>query len=388
MLKLLQTSDVHLDSRLTWLGEKSNSHRQRVWQTFANVAQQAIKHQVQLVLIPGDLFDNCFVDEMSVIKVKNTLTELASAQIHTVILPGNHDRNEPKTVWDEFALEVGTSADFVHVLKENIPATGIAHLHLANLSVHIVARPVVQMKSVQSPLLQVDKYIQDNLSSAQRGEDLVVVMAHGGVRLTGKETDNFLIQPEEIARLADLGVNYLALGDWHSSLDVSQKKLSAWYSGSPEVLRKDQLQSGNVLLVNVEKSQTTVEKLKVSALEISELELNIQQYRLEQIFNEIKNKANRNLILIVNITGSSNVAVDLSKLEECEAELSEEFYFLRINNKVNLIVNQADLDLYPQGSIPHELIKLVGNEVDSKQLDQDIAQEILQLAMQTITKRK
>jgi exonuclease SbcD len=92
MLRLMQTSDLHLGARDIDLGEAAATLRDRRLAAFERSLALALSESVNVVLIVGDLFDSNAVTRGLVNRVGSGLASLAAAGIRTVILPGEHDR--------------------------------------------------------------------------------------------------------------------------------------------------------------------------------------------------------------------------------------------------------------------------------------------------------
>ena len=99
MLRLLQTSDLHLGARDVDLGEAAATLRDRRLAAFERSLALAQSEGVNVVLIVGDLFDSNVVTRGLVERVANGLAGLAAAGIRTVILPGDHDRLDASSVY-------------------------------------------------------------------------------------------------------------------------------------------------------------------------------------------------------------------------------------------------------------------------------------------------
>ena len=82
---------------------------------------------------------------------------------------------------------------------------------------------------------------------AERGaHDIVVGLAHGSTQGFGGHSEASIPIHSERADVA--GLDYLALGDWHGTTQVTAK---AWYSGTPEPEGYVDNDPGNILLVEI-----------------------------------------------------------------------------------------------------------------------------------------
>ncbi|MBM3149586.1 MAG: hypothetical protein FJZ88_06130, partial [Chloroflexi bacterium] len=93
MIKLLHTADIHLGREFPLLGEKGKEYRNQLVTTFDKIIDLAIKENVSLLLIAGDLFDTNRVHGIVVAKVLSAFRKLEERGVPICILPGTgtHD---------------------------------------------------------------------------------------------------------------------------------------------------------------------------------------------------------------------------------------------------------------------------------------------------------
>lgn len=90
-IRCLHTADLHLDARFPSLGENDVQRRADYLKTFERLITLAIKNEVQLFLIAGDLFDSPTPTASVVAQVQAALKRLCDRGIVPVIIPGTHD---------------------------------------------------------------------------------------------------------------------------------------------------------------------------------------------------------------------------------------------------------------------------------------------------------
>ena len=94
-MKLLHASDFHLDSPLSGLAPEQSAQRRRELRAVpARLAKLAKDEGVDLVLLPGDLFDGERVYPETLRALANALKDMA---VPVFIAPGNHDYYHPKS---------------------------------------------------------------------------------------------------------------------------------------------------------------------------------------------------------------------------------------------------------------------------------------------------
>src|SRR5437879_2830750 len=90
-LRLVHTSDVHLETDTFGTTERATALRDQVRQAFLNVVSVANDREADLLLIVGDLFDSARVSEEALAFALGTM---ASARMPVVMIPGNHDAHD------------------------------------------------------------------------------------------------------------------------------------------------------------------------------------------------------------------------------------------------------------------------------------------------------
>jgi hypothetical protein len=179
--------------------------------------------RVRAGLIAGDLFDSPSVGREW---VAFALSTIADARLPTVVIPGNHDPAERHPFRDA-ALPSN-----LHFLAE----TG--RLRLSTLDVEIVACPAGDAARGEA-VLQRDP----------NGAPLQLALMHGSMPTAGAQG---AIQP---AWIGASGLDYVALGDWHSPQEWTQGQTVCWYSGAPEMILPRQRLPATMCLVDLQQGQ-------------------------------------------------------------------------------------------------------------------------------------
>src|SRR4051794_3219521 len=242
MLRLLHTADVHLGARHADLGDQAAAQRERQFAAFAAAVDLALEEKVDIVLIAGDLFDSNTQPRRSVERVAAELKRLAGAKIRTVLIPGTHDVYDRSSLYrvHDLAALAGSAQDddLVTVLTPDRPS-----VHLASCDV-VVHGPVFATKRApHSPL-------RDLKVAAGDGATWHIGMVHGALAIPGRtDGDEVVVTKAEIAAT---GLDYLALGHWHSTQQGKSGSTIWAYSGAPEPVAVSQDGAGKVLLVKLD----------------------------------------------------------------------------------------------------------------------------------------
>jgi DNA repair exonuclease SbcCD nuclease subunit len=204
---MLHTSDVHIAG-----DEASMAGLQAVVRT-------AVDCDVDIVLIAGDLFDSARVRDEA---VEGTIAELGRLGRPVVVIPGNHDCVDERSIYHR--VDLSSAGD--HVFFAGDPAG--EELVFEDLSLVIWARGIESHDPRHHPLAGYKPADPAYWS---------VVLTHGHyVPSTEKSDRSSQITQEEIGQLQ---CHYLALGHWHRYLDVSEGAVTAFYSGSPSEPGRD-----------------------------------------------------------------------------------------------------------------------------------------------------
>jgi hypothetical protein len=146
------------------------------------------------------------------------------------LLPGNHDPHRPEGVWHRLA-QIG--------LPSNI------HLHLTPtpfaLEPHAFLLPAPLQRKAEAD--DVTSWMD---SAPTPAGALRIGLAHGCVTNFGN--DGEATNPIDPGRVKSARLDYLALGDWHRTLQIGP---GVWYAGTPEPDRAGGQEQGTALLIDV-----------------------------------------------------------------------------------------------------------------------------------------
>lgn len=326
MLRLLHTADVHLGARHADLGEQAAAQRERQFAAFKAAIDLAIADKVDVFLIAGDLFDSNTQPRRSVERVAAELKRLVAARIRTVIIPGTHDvydRASLYRVHDLAALAGSTEDDdFVTVLTPDRPSV---HLSACDVIVH---GPVFATKRApHSPL-------RDLKVRGGDGATWHVGMVHGSLSIPDRtDRDEVVVTREEIEAT---GLDYLALGHWHSAQQGKAGATTWAYAGAPEPVAVTQDGAGKVLLVTLDetaaKRTVKVEERIVGKTRFEKLDVDAAALADQPaLVDRIAAKADPDLVLDARLTGVRPDELDVS-IDEVEERLKGRFLKLRVRD--------------------------------------------------------
>jgi DNA repair exonuclease SbcCD nuclease subunit len=338
MLRLLHTADVHLGARHADLGDAASAQRERQFAAFKASVDLAIAEKVDLFLVAGDLFDSNVQPRRSVERVAAELGRLAEARIRSVLAPGTHDVYDRSSVYRAYDLAAmaGTRPqdELVTVLTPDHPWI---HLQALDAVVHGPCFPT--KRAPYSPL-------RDLAALEVPAATWKIGVLHAALAIPGRtDHDEVVVTVEEIAAT---GLDYLALGHWHSAQVAKTKGVTYAYAGAPEPVAVDQDRAGKVLLVTLDERDgvhsVKVEERTVGHTTFERRELDAATVESQPaLIAKLQAQANPDLVLDIKLFGVRPDSLDLEPLE-VEDALKGSFLRVRVRD-----VSQAALT---EGALP------------------------------------
>jgi DNA repair exonuclease SbcCD nuclease subunit len=327
MLRIIHTADVHLGARHDDLGEQASAQRERQFAAFVATIDLALAEKVDLFLIAGDLFDSNVQPKRSVERVAAQLKRLVGAKIRTVIIPGTHDVYDRSSIYRAYDLEAlaGSTPDdpWVTVLTPDRP-----RLHIAACDVMVHGPVFATKRAPHSPLQDLD------VAGHKEAATWHVGLVHGALAIPGKtDRDDVVVRTEEIAAS---GLDYLALGHWHSAQQNRAGSVTYAYAGAPEPVAVDQDRAGKVLHVQLEETNSgrtvTVSERQVGKVRFEKLDLDAAGVTTQPaLVDSLTRKGNEDLVLDVRIVGVRPDELDLH-IDEIETALAPLFLKVRVRD--------------------------------------------------------
>lgn len=229
-LRILHTADWQLGKPFQSLPvEIAALVREARMAAVRTIAALATRHEATAVLVAGDVFDSNLVPERTILQALAAMRGFAG---RWVLLPGNHDARLAEGVWSRLE-RLGR--------PENVLVADAAHpIVLAEGRIVILPAPLSERHASDDLTVWMDE-------AATPSGALRIGLAHGSVagRLPADAEASNPVDPERATRA---GLDYLALGDWHGTLEIAPR---TWYAGTPEPDRFRANDAGNILLVEL-----------------------------------------------------------------------------------------------------------------------------------------
>lgn len=318
-IRCLHTADLHLDAHFPTWGEKEALRRADLLKTFERIVNLAIKNDVQLFLISGDLFDSPHPDPATVARVQTELRRLVERGIIPVLLPGTHDPFAPKN-------SIYRRETFPGILLNEAQLSEPQHLLIKGMNCYLYGFAYQSGKA------------DELLPSMQRRElpGFHIGLLHGSRRGSPEWNYRHKDLPFDLADLAALRLDYVALGHYHTYealLDESGRSIAA-YPGSPEGKRFGENGPRYCALVTLSAGGARIEALEVNGRTLAEQEIDLSGIvTMEGAIAEIRRHANPDLILRLRLTGTVEIPLVLPVLL---AACRDDFFWLELLDATRL----------------------------------------------------
>ncbi len=373
MLKVIHTGDIHIGAKFKSFGKNAKKQRQALIDSFKRAVDYAILKKADLFLISGDLFDSNFPSYDSINLVKDELKKLNDSRIYVAILPGTHDCLSEDSIY--LREDFSQGLDYVFVFDKK----GVYLKEYPKLDLTLYGYPLTENKSSKDPLL----FLQEIKRPKTKYH---IAMAHGSVAIEGKHAGDDW--PIDLSLAKESGMDYIALGHWHSASDFSLGAVKIWYCGSPEITYqegKGGMGQGYILEVDLLDS-VSVNPVKISKKAIKEMNFDLTQIQSDAdlVFGleELKNELSKDDILVLNLVGVLNPEIVVFE-EKIREVLEDSVFSLKINDKHALKFSLLSERDFPENLILGQYIKIMKNKIENEQDEEkkNILIEALQLGV-------
>ena len=299
MLRLVQTSDVHLGARHPLLGEVAGVQRERQFEAFDQVVRLALTTPADLVLIAGDLFDSSVQSRALIERTAAILKQLVAAGTPIVLIPGGSDAAGRASLYAAYDL-TGLVGDGPGAGSLSILSGDAEDVIIPSLNARVSARfPASDLPD----------------------DGWRIGVVHREARPRDDE-------------IAGAGVDYLAIGGPHTAATGRAATVSWGVSGAPELVDVEHDVSGEALLVTLDEAvaQPKVDRVRVGQTRYERLDLDLPTL-VDQtgLVQSLAARADPNLILDVHLGGAWPDTVEVDT-DDAEATLADRFLRIRIRN--------------------------------------------------------
>lgn len=306
-MKFIHTADWQLGLKLRYLSpERAAQMRLLRFQSIARIAEEAKKHNVDFVVVAGDVLDDNALGKDALQQTADALSHFGSIPVY--LLPGNHDAATEDSALAR--LELPPNAHFLST-REPIKVSGGT----------LYPCPLRQRHEMDDPTAW--------LPTVSPDAGIHLAVAHGGVidftQSLEKETPNLIDAQEVMAK----GYDYLALGDWHGLFRYGPR---VWYPGAHEATRFKEADPGHILLVDIAApgEMPAVQPIKIAQTHWLSIELDMtEDVQVDELRQRLDALQMRSQTLVeLTVTGTVSMeARDL--LDTLVSDYSERLVYLR-----------------------------------------------------------
>ncbi|MDO8542307.1 MAG: DNA repair exonuclease [Opitutaceae bacterium] len=249
--RFVHTADWQLGKPFAGVGDPAKRallQHERI-AVISRIGDVARAQSADFVLVCGDLFDSPHATNTT---VSQACSAIGALGLPVFAIPGNHDHGGPGSLWEQpfFLQESAALAPNLRVLLAPVPVdAGAAVLFPCPLRRRHETFDTTQW--LRSP---------DAGWAGVPDAKPRIVLAHGSTQGFGGSADDddngdAATNQIELARLSSQVFDYIALGDWHGTKQVTP---AAWYPGTPELDRFPKggdHDPGNILVVTAHRGK-------------------------------------------------------------------------------------------------------------------------------------
>ncbi len=361
--RFIHASDLHIGRKFANIPQPPDGNiRGRLMEArhavIGKLAEAARSRGAAHVLLAGDTFDTA---TPSAPVIRQALGAMAEAEgVTWWLLPGNHDNmRDAEPLWDTLRKDAPAN---VIAVTETVPR------ELGDSAV-LLPCPVAYRALGSDPT--------EALPGMTSAEGLLRIgLAHGGVTDFTEAGDTIAPDRDRSARL-----DYLALGDWHGRLAVSDR---VHYSGTPEQDRFKHGQRGVCLCVSLDgpAAVPTIEEVPTGSFLWREvaLPLTARQDAAAALSEALPATGRRDILLRVAASGWANLPQQVS-LQNSAADAAPDFaHFELRTDALGALFEAADLDAIDRAGalrMAADGLMADANAETLSQADRDVAADAL-----------
>lgn len=357
MIRILHIGDIHFDKPFVgWKAQTGKKLRKGIIETFAIAVETAIHHEIDLIILAGDICDQETMMPQTAYYLSEALNKLIEANCQVLMITGNHD---PWTGYAQLpylripeGVMIAHSPQMMHwncYSKKGIPYQIVACGHDEKGISDSVIQTFIQKQDLpKHPAVVTDEPC------------LVVGAAHAAIiGMRGEvEKGHMPYMPITIEKIDSLNYDYFALGHIHKPQQWNQGRIA--YSGSLQGLSSDETGMHGGWFIQCEHtglkhkflqlSVYTFEKNDIACDGITTVEGLIRTIK-ESYEKQLMEKSNppSTQLLTVNLTGRSQLKAWINQLDQCnwlEETLIDVLGALEVRINHNDLRMPIDLESY------------------------------------------
>ena len=365
-MKIIHCADLHLDSKLSAHLDKTKAKERRgeLLNTFTRLVRYASDNGVKALLIAGDLFDTGSISKTTINTVMHAISE--NPDINFYYLEGNHDNDTFTSHMDELGWTE---------IPDNLKLFG-DEWHTYCEADGQICISGVELNSKNSGAALYSFETDANIFN--------IVMLHG------QESESSGKEKSEIINLNALrfkNIDYLALGHIHSYKKVSlDPRCTYCYPGCLEGRGFDECGEHGFVLLDIDEEHRTYTHEFVPFAQRRLYEVIVDVSGLMSTAQMVDTARNRacaegcNPESMVKVVLNGEVDVECEKdIVYFEAQLKDEFYFIKVEDKTRLQINIDDYRL--DESLKGEFVRQV---LADENIDEEDKMKVIRFGLQAL----
>ncbi|PLY00368.1 MAG: hypothetical protein C0624_12175 [Desulfuromonas sp.] len=337
MIRILHTADVQIDATLPELGKQAHRRRGDLLHTFEHLVALAIRENVHLFLVSGNLFATPRPEEAAVQRVSSALRRLTARGILPVLLPGDCDgMMSPDSVY------LRETFRNLLVLDGRDPASPVT-TRIAGRTVHLYGF----CQRGEQPLPG------ENLRLDEDGCHIALMCFSSTLHM----------EPTFLERIASWEMDYFACAptpQWQA-IELGDR-LFGCAPGSPEGYAFSHSGPRYVALAHVEGENLRLERREVNRRRVEIQTLELDAYAtVQELEQAILEGARNDLLRRTVLTGTPRFAFNPERLQQVCAGA---FYYFELRDMSRVLAGEVAQRMLQEGSSSGEFMRAAKKMTD------------------------
>lgn len=349
-IRILHTADIHIGAAESFLGREADSRRFETLITFEKIMDLAVKAEIQVVAIAGDLFDSNRVEERFFDAFFNKISALP--QIKVIFAAGNHD-------------PLNSESPFLNRdLPENLYVLGVKDecITFEDLKLCVYGR------SFENTYLKGE----EKFSIAPNTTEYINLMVQHGELKNDINSDYNAITPKFVKYS---GMDYIALGHVHKKTEIGRIDNTFFaYCGCPEGQGFDELDQKGVYIGEIGKGICELEFVPVAKRQHIHYKANVSQCRdngeiCTMLINTLKNEYGDDYadnLYKIELIGEIPPETEIITAE-IESRLKDLLYFVKVKDSTEFLLDLKALS--EETSLKGMFVKKMLSKIESAEED-------------------
>ena len=293
-MKFVHIADMHFDAPFTSLVTRENLLENRKLdqrKIFKKVIDYIKQENIPYLFIAGDLYENEYVKESSIIYINNLFKEIPDTKIF--ITPGNHDPYIKNSYYSDFKF-----ASNVYIFKGDFECK-----EMPDVNIYGMAFTSFYCKDTNF----------GNLVKIENGKPNILLM-HAS--LDGSNDENREYNPVLKSKIETLEMDYVALGHIHKLYFNENKNQNIVYPGSPMSFGFDELGKHGMIVGEINRDKLDLEFIKLDDTEFTVLEKNVENFNSKEDLVEYLNELSleENKLYKIELIGNRNFEINVREI--------------------------------------------------------------------------